>query len=94
MKKFEPKIKCLELVQASKKLGLIEPSFSKHVAHEPNFEPRLDPPLFLSEYIVLDLVAWHFSALLSFNHKYNIIFSLKVHFAEMMRSLTYFSFFY
>ena len=41
MKKFEPKIKCLELVQASKKLGLIEPSFSKHVAHEPNFEPSL-----------------------------------------------------
>ena len=41
MKKFEPKIKCLVLVQASKKLGLIEPSFSKHVAHEPNFEPSL-----------------------------------------------------
>ena len=32
-------------MRASKKLGSIEPRFSKHVAYEPNFEPRLDPAL-------------------------------------------------
>ena len=41
MKKSGPKIKCLELPRASKKSSQAKPSFSKHLAHEPNFEPSL-----------------------------------------------------
>ena len=39
IKKFEPKKLCLEPGRASEKLGLIEPSFWKHLAGESKLEP-------------------------------------------------------
>ena len=38
---FEPKKYYIEHSRASKKSSQAEPSFWKHVAHEPNFEPSL-----------------------------------------------------